>query len=287
MINLAIHISVKLNKYNGNVHVITGSNMNFFPLFDEITSAVSDAIRDIAGTPDAGIIVEMGADGTPTKAIDKIAEDIILSCLRDAEACGEVISEEAGRCRISEAEGIIILDPIDGTYNAIHGIPYYAISAAYMQNGEVLAAYISNLGYHEVFTAEKHHGAFLNGDPIQVSDVDELDKATLSLYGKRHHIDSVMQIAGSIRRWRHMGASALELAYIGCGRIDGFVDMRGTLRYTDAAAGMLICEEAGGRVTSVTGDEIRFSGDVREGRALIATNGLLQDEIISCLENSE
>ncbi|KAF1078426.1 bifunctional fructose-bisphosphatase/inositol-phosphate phosphatase [Methanogenium sp. MK-MG] len=261
--------------------------MSFFSLFDEITSAVSDAIGDMAGTPDAGVTVDMGADGTPTKAIDKKAEDVILSYLRDSEACGEVISEEAGRCRISDADGLIILDPIDGTYNAIHGIPYYAISAAYMQDGEVMAAYISNLGHHEVFTAKKDHGAFLNGKPIRVSDVDTLDTATLSLYGKRDDTRQFMRITSKIRRWRHLGASALELAYIGCGRIDGFVDMRGTLRYTDAAAGILICEEAGGRATSVSGEQIEFSEDVREGRALIATNGLLQDEIISCLEHSE
>ncbi len=261
--------------------------MSFFTLFNEITSAVSNATGDIAGTPDAGIVVEMGADGTPTKAIDKIAEDIILSYLRDAEACGEVISEEAGRCRISDADGIIILDPIDGTYNAIQGIPYYAISAAYMENGEVTAAYISNLGHYEVFTAEKNAGAFLNDKPIRVSDVDTLDTATLSLYGKRDDTRPFMRIASQIRRWRHLGASALELAYVGCGRIDGVVDMRGTLRYTDAAAGMLICEEAGGRVTTAMGESIAFSEDVREGRALIATNGLLQDEIIQCLENVE
>ena len=265
------------------MHLIKGSDMSFFSLFDEITSAVSDAIIDIAGTPEAVIITEMGADGTPTQAIDKIAEDIILSFLREADACGEVISEEAGRCRISDADGIIILDPIDGTYNAIHGIPYYAISAGYMENGEITAAYISNLGFREVFTAEKNAGAYLNKKPIHVSPVSTLDTASLSLYGKQHHIDSVREIAGTARRWRHLGASALELAYIGCGRIDAFVDMRGTLRYTDAAAGMLICEEAGGRATSALGEKIEFSKDVREGRTLVATNGFLQEEIIRCL----
>ena len=120
-----------------------------------------------------------------------------------------------------------------------------------------------------------------------MSDVDTLDTATLSLYGKKNHVEPVMQIAGKARRWRHMGASALELAYIGCGRIDAFVDMRGTLRYTDAAAGILICEEAGGRAVSARGDTIAFSEDVRKGSALIATNGLLQDEIVFNLEISE
>ena len=286
MINLAIHISVKLNKYTGNVHVTAGFGMSFFSLFDEITSAVSDATKDLVGTPDAGITIGMGADNTPTKAIDKVAEDIIISYLRDAEACGEVVSEEAGRCKISDADGVIILDPIDGTYNAIHGIPYYAISAAYMENEKVLSAYISNLGHHEVFTATLGGGAFLNKKPIRVSDVYDLNTATVSLYGKRHHIEQVMEIASTARRWRHLGASALELAYIGCRRIDAFVDMRGTLRYTDAAAGVLICEEAGGTVTSVSGNPVEFSMDVREGGALVATNGLLQDEVLNCLEIS-
>lgn len=286
MINLAIHISVKLNKYTGNVHVRVGLNMSFFSLFDEITSAVMDAVQDMAGTPDAGVTIGMGADGTPTKAIDKVAEDIILSHLREADACGEVISEEAGRCRIADTDSVIILDPIDGTYNAIHGIPYYAISAAYMEDGEVVSAYISNLGHYEVFTATRNGGAFLNNKPIRVSDVGELNAATVSLYGKRHHIGQVTTIAGVARRWRHLGASALELAYIGCGRIDAFVDMRGTLRYTDAAAGILICEEAGGRVTSESGEGVCFSEDVREGCALIATNGYLQDEVLTRLDIS-
>lgn len=286
MINLAIHISVKLNKYSGNVHIPSGSVMSFFSLFDAITSAVTDVIQDMAGTEDAGVTVGMGADGTPTKAIDKVAEEIIFSHLRDADACGEVISEEAGRCSIADADGVIILDPIDGTYNAIHGIPYYAISAAYMEEGEVLSAYISNLGHHEVFTATRDGGAFLNNQSIHVSDVCELNAATVSLYGKRHHIEQITPIANTARRWRHLGASALELAYIGCGRIDAFVDMRGTLRYTDAAAGILICEEAGGRVTSVSGENVHFSEDVREGRAIVATNGYLQDEVCTCLEIS-
>ncbi|WAI01052.1 bifunctional fructose-bisphosphatase/inositol-phosphate phosphatase [Methanogenium organophilum] len=260
--------------------------MSFFSLFDEITSAVSDATKDLVDTPDAGITVGMGADNTPTKAIDKIAEDIIFSYLKSAEACGEVISEEAGRCRISDADGVIILDPIDGTYNAIHGIPYFAISAAYMEDGNVMSAYISNLGHHEVFTATKGGGALLNKKPIQVSDIRSLDAATVSLYGKRYHFEQIAEIAGTARRWRHLGASALEIAYIGCGRIDAFVDMRETLRYTDAAAGILICEEAGGTVTSAFGDQVLFSEDVREGCALIATNGLLQNEIINNLEVS-
>jgi len=75
----------------------------------------------------------------------------------------------------------------------------------------------------------------------------------MSIYGRKFDPSRVMHIGQKIRRWRLLGASALELSYIGCGRIDGFIDIRGTLRVTDAAAGMLICTEAGGMVSDLDG----------------------------------
>jgi myo-inositol-1(or 4)-monophosphatase len=86
-----------------------------------------------------------------------------------------------------------------------------------------------------------------------------------------------------IRRWRLFGASALELCYVGCGRIDGFIDLRGTLRVTDAAAGMLVCTEAGGMVTDLEGNQIRFPNEVTIGRCLVATNTMLHYKVIEYL----
>jgi myo-inositol-1(or 4)-monophosphatase len=105
----------------------------------------------------------------------------------------------------------------------------------------------------------------------------------MSVYGRKFDTTRMMQLGQKIRRWRLLGASALELCYIGCGRIDGFVDLRGTLRVTDAAAGMLVCTEAGGKVTDLDGMTIRFPEEVTIGRCLIATNGLLHHKVIEYL----
>ena len=89
--------------------------------------------------------------------------------------------------------------------------------------------------------------------PYQTSH--NLDECAMSVYGRKFDTTRMMQLGQKIRRWRLLGASALELCYIGCGRIDGFVDLRGTLRVTDAAAGMLVCTEAGGKVTDLDGPD--------------------------------
>ena len=86
-----------------------------------------------------------------------------------------------------------------------------------------------------------------------------------------------------IRRWRLLGASALELCYVGSGRLDGFIDLRATLRVTDAAAGMLVCEEAGGKVSDLDGKRIRFPDEVTVGKCLVASNGTLHGKVIEYL----
>jgi myo-inositol-1(or 4)-monophosphatase len=105
----------------------------------------------------------------------------------------------------------------------------------------------------------------------------------MSVYGRKFDPTRVMQLGMKIRRWRLFGASALELCYVGCGRIDGFIDLRGTLRVTDAAAGMLVCTEAGGMVTDLEGNQIRFPNEVAIGRCLVATNTMLHYKVIEYL----
>jgi len=245
---------------------------------------VEEAIRGLAGDPRAAVYVGMGADGTPTQYIDKVAEDVIFDYLRDHGMCSSAISEEAGRCDMPSGEGTVIVDPIDGTSNAIRGIPYYALSIAREIDGHIEEAFIRDLVHHETFTALRGKGAWLNGRSIRVSDTPSLEEATVSLYGRRYHPESLLGLGKKIRRWRLLGASALELAYVGAGRIDAFVDLRGSLRVTDAAAGILICREAGGVISGTDNGEIRYSGNVMEGARLVATNGLLHADIIGTLE---
>jgi myo-inositol-1(or 4)-monophosphatase len=259
------------------------ASMEFLDSCEEIAREVSEAIAPLTGTPDAGRKTGMGADGTPTKLVDQRAEDRVVEYLQLHPICSTLISEEAGELEFDGEEGTIFLDPIDGTYNAVTGIPFFAISMALAHVNEVEAAFVRDLASGETFTALKGQGAFLNGNQIWVSGIDQLDTSALSMYGRTFNPGRMLALGQKVRRWRLLGASALELAYVGCGRIDGFIDLRGTLRVTDAAAGVLICTEAGGRVSDLDGSPLQFHSSVTAGTCLVATNGLMHEKIIEYL----
>lgn len=257
--------------------------MNFLDCCEEIAKEVTDAISPLIGTDEAALFIKEGADKTPTKKIDQVAEDIVIDYLKKNSLCRTLISEEAGCEEIGGKTGTIYLDPVDGTHNAITGNPFYALSIAYAQDGIIKNAYVKDLAHGEFFYAEKDKGAFNNGKKVKVSTTDLLEKSTISVYGKKFDPETIVKIGEKIRRWRLYGASALELCYVGCGRLDGFIDLRNTLRVTDAAAGMLFCREAGGIVTDKNGSPIRFSDDVSQGQCLVATNGLIHKKTIEYL----
>ena len=257
--------------------------MEFLSACSQMADLVDESIRDLVGTPEGGITVRMGADLTPTKKIDQVAEDCILQFLDDVPLCRLLISEEAGKVTFKGEQGTIFLDPVDGTFNAVAGIPFYALSIAYAEEGIVQQAFVRDLASGETFTAIKGTFARLNDKPIRVSPVRNLDECAMSAYGRKFDPTRVMQLGQMIRRWRLLGASALELCYVGCGRIDGFVDLRGTLRVTDAAAGMLICTEAGGKVSDLEGKDIHFPDEVTIGRCIVATNGAVHHKVIEYL----
>jgi myo-inositol-1(or 4)-monophosphatase len=257
--------------------------MEFLSACNEMAERVEESIRDLAGTPEGGVTVKMGADLTPTKKIDQVAEDCIISYLRDDPLCSLLVSEEAGKVKFQGNGGTIFLDPVDGTFNALAGIPFYALSIAYAEHGLVQQAFVRNLASGETFTAVKGKYARCDDKPVRVSTVSQLDECAMSVYGRKFDPTRMMQLGQKIRRWRLLGASALELCYIGCGRIDGFVDLRGTLRVTDAAAGMLVCTEAGGMVSDLEGKGIRFPNEVTIGRCLVATNRVLHHKVIEYL----
>ena len=256
---------------------------DFFSACGQMAKQVEERIGPLVGTAEGGKTVRMGADLTPTKLIDQVAEDCIIDYLREHPLCSHLISEEAGKVDFDGDGGTIFLDPVDGTFNAVAGIPFYALSIAYAVEGVVQKAYVRNLSSGETFTAEKGKYARCDGKPIHVSDVVSLDECAMSVYGRKFDPTRVMQLGQKIRRWRLLGASALELCYVAGGRIDGFIDLRGTLRVTDAAAGVLVCTEAGGKVTDLNGKGIRFPNEVTIGRCVVATNGVLHHKVIEYL----
>jgi len=255
----------------------------FIQACNDLAGVVRDAVADMIGTPEAGENVKMGADGTPTKKIDQVAEDIIVDYFAHHPFCRRLISEELGCADMGGERGTIFLDPIDGTYNAVVGIPFYALSIAYAEEGIVQQGYVRNLATGETFHAIRGQGACLDGCPVHVSDTSLLEKSAMSAYSRRFEPTHLIRIGRKIRRWRSLGASALELCYVGCGRIDGFVDVRGTLRVTDVAAGMLICEEAGGTVSDLEGRTLVFPDEISIRRCLVATNGIVHNKVIEYL----
>lgn len=257
--------------------------VEFFTFCEEIGKEVSEAIYDLIGTAEGWEITKMGADGTPTRTIDQIAEDRVLDRLLVDGYYQTLISEEVGKKNLGGSFGTIFLDPIDGTYNAAHGLPFYALSIALAEGGKICKGYVKDLSHGDTFTASRGGGAWFNGKPIHVSSTRSLTESAMSVYGKKFDPGQMLHLGQKIRRWRLLGASALELCYVASGRIDGFIDLRKTLRVTDAAAGILICEEAGGKVSDIEGNILIFPEEVTVGKTLVATNRNLHGKVIEYL----
>ncbi|MGP8320318.1 MAG: bifunctional fructose-bisphosphatase/inositol-phosphate phosphatase [Methanosarcinaceae archaeon] len=261
------------------------SNADFLKMSELVSQAAADAIEDMVGSKDAYSTVSMGADGTPTKKIDAAAEDAILDVLKDDGRSMRILSEEAGDIIIGDTGGIygkgaepefsVILDPLDGTYNAAFGIPFYSVSVAIAKpdlSGTSLG-YVKNLSNGAVYHAELGKGAFLDNKPISPSDNSFIHDLCISVYGYRPQVKRTPGLCKRVRRIRILGSVALELCYVASGRIDAFVDVRMALRLTDVAAGNFILEEAGGMVTNGSGASLKLPDGLMNHVAMIASNG--------------
>jgi len=257
--------------------------MNFRDHCESIAGRIISAIEPLRESGEGARVVMQGADGTPTKLIDKVAEDIAIEHITENGMCSRIISEEAGIVDIEGKPGTIYLDPVDGTHNAVSGNPFFSLSVAFSDGQKVTEGYVKDLTHGETFYASSGKGAYINGKKVSVSNTDALDKSTFSIYGKKFHPETIVGIGQNIRRMRLFGASSLEICYVGCGRLDGFIDIRQTLRTTDAVAGVLFCIEGGGMVTDINGNPVDFPDNVQEGRCLIATNGYIHDKVLEYL----
>lgn len=150
-----------------------------------------------------------------------------------------------------------IIDPLDGTSNAVHGFPAYTVVAGYINHGVVQVGIIADPTRNEMFAAMRGHGATLNGQPIRVAECTTLSQALLATgfhwtpEGRARAIREFNTIAPRVRNMRCLGSGALHLAYVACGRLSGF--WQSNLNPWDIAAGSLLVEEAGGRVSSEHG----------------------------------
>jgi len=215
---------------------------------------------------------------------DHRSEKLIIDFLRKETPHAHFLAEESGLSKGNENSVTWIIDPLDGTVNFAHKIPMFAVSIAAEKNGEVISAVVYHPLVHELFVAEKGKGAFLNGEKLNVSIIETLPESILAtgfpynlvenpLQCIDHFVD-ILRLGIPIRR---LGAATLDLAYTAAGRVEGFFEV--SLAPWDCAAGKLLVEEAGGKVTSW--DNSSF--DVRSYKPILASNGRVHDACSSIL----
>jgi myo-inositol-1(or 4)-monophosphatase len=215
-------------------------------------------------------------------AIDRKSEAAILAVIARAFPRHGVLAEESDP-RAGDAEHLWVVDPLDGTTNYSRGFPYFCVSVALARAGRVIVAAVYQPMLGELFTAIRGRGAFLNGKPLRVSAQARLDQAFLATgfpydirRSRRTNLDHFAHFATRCLAVRRAGAAALDLAYVAAGRFDGFWELK--LRPWDIAAGSLLVEEAGGRITGLSGRPWRLP--VRD---IVASNGRVHGEMIAVL----
>lgn len=218
------------------------------PLLRRMAGAVSQVLA--AAPPESfGDELRMGADGTPTKHVDEIAEKAILELL-PAEGL-DVLSEEAGAIDHG-GERVLVIDPVDGTTNAVRGIPFYCVSLAIGERtlADVEVGLVLNLCTGDVYEAVRGGGATRNGRSVRVRPTGrQRVVATSSMRPEETPSRAVL---------RSFGASALEMCLVGSGALDGYHYAKPILRIIDVAASSLIVREAGGVVLDDKGEDLEL-----------------------------
>jgi myo-inositol-1(or 4)-monophosphatase len=223
----------------------------------------------------------IGADGTPTKYIDKIAEDVAIKFIRKSDADVNILSEEAGFLNFN-GDYTFVLDPIDGTRNAYRGIPFYSVSLGVgrLKLDDIEFGIVRNINTDDIYIAEKGHGAFLNNKRINTPELPEKEIISSLSLGK--NIDKTTLSLAKKYIVRSLGSASLEMCMVAIGALDFYVVGKEYLRITDIAASTLIVTEAGGIVKNILGEKIEMSLNL-DGRTSIiaACNDELVNDIIS------
>ncbi|MGQ0722366.1 MAG: inositol monophosphatase family protein [Candidatus Eiseniibacteriota bacterium] len=209
---------------------------------------------------------------------DRASEDRIVRIVRERFPDHAVLAEEGGGTPARrDAEFLWVVDPLDGTTNFAHGLPIWSVSIGVLRHGAPFAGVVLDPSRGECFRAQRGEGAWLDGRRIRVSDSAALDRALLVTgfpYDVRsspvNNLDHFERFLLRSRAVRRLGSAALDLAYVACGRFDGFWELK--LHPWDMAAGALLVEEAGGRVTRFGGEPLDVFGE----EIVAAPPGLIQ-----------
>jgi myo-inositol-1(or 4)-monophosphatase len=216
--------------------------------------------------------------------VDKTAEErLVAGCARLLPEAG-FITEEETIATSADKEWRWIIDPLDGTTNFLHQLPFFSISVALQQGGKTVVGLVYEVNRQELFYAWKGGGCYLNGKSVKVSNTGSLADSLLATgfpYYDFEKTEAYLQLLGHLmpktRGLRRLGSAALDLAYTACGRFDAFFEY--SLAPWDVAAGAFLVEEAGGQVSDFSGGD-----DYLFGREMLATNAHLYPEMSTLLQ---
>ena len=215
-------------------------------------------------------------------ASDKRVEKIIIGELQKSEY--SILSEEAGLIKGKDNDKKWIIDPIDGTFNFLNGLPHFAISIGYEDNGEIICGIIFDPIKNEMFTAHKGSGAYLNNSRIRVSNKSDFKVSCLVTGGPKAASKTKESILDEYKRIsmktnahiRKSGSAALDLAYVAAGRYDGYWQRE--INYWDIAAGIIILKESGGFI-----ENMKAKGFGEKKVDIIASNSKIHEELRNLL----
>jgi len=245
----------------------------------ESCSKVRSEVSKLAGSEEAYESYGVGAGGDISRKIDIVAEKAVIDTIREHGVNCTVIAEEAGKVDLTNgrAGGYVIVDAVDGTTNALRGIPFYCCSLAFADENRLSAVkqgVVMDLFTGDVYSASIGKGAFVNGTRMHVKvhgDGSNYYVVGMNVSGvKPEQIEQLKPIMAKSNHLRHLGSNALELCLFAKGLMDVFVDVRGKIRITDMAAAYLIVKEAGGILISDNGKELDSDLDTNNRLSFIA-----------------
>lgn len=252
--------------------------------FEEVIKIVKHAARLFADEAAVrNMKLKMKADFVTE--VDTAVQAEITEALQKLYPEVQLLGEEKDNSEIDFEKPVWILDPVDGTMNLVHHYRGSSISLAYAQGGEILAGIVYNPYLDELFFAEKNKGAFLNGAPIHVTDAPTLEDSLVSMGTNTKHRELADQTFRQFKEiflrchdLRRIGSAAIDLCYVACGRAEAYVE--GELFPWDYAASVRIVEEAGGKVTTFSGETPALD----RAQSILATNGHIHEEIRELLK---
>ena len=252
--------------------------MDLTQILDTAIEAANAAGRLQRARFGASFTISHKAEKDLVTEVDTASEDIITGMIRERFPEHGILAEE-GKYQESASPWRWIIDPIDGTTNFAHGYPWFSVSIGVEQAGTMVAGVIYNPVAEHLFTAVRGGGAFLNGRRIRVSSRAPLSASLLATgfpydcaVSEENNFDNFTRFQRKARGIRRAGCASLDLAWVAAGGLDGFWELK--LKPWDVAAGWLVTEEAGGRVTTFDGGDYNLSS-----HRILASNGLIHKEM--------